>query len=115
VEEEEISFMETHGNSNSIPFEADISRGRLHHKPSGYITMEWRVQQHASKAVESTASSATSTIQTTSLSTSLSAGRMKKNMEEIIPDWKLIKPSKRAHFSNTLQELMEAATILLQE
>ena len=75
-------IVETHGISNSIPFEADISRGRLHHQPSGYITMEWRVQQHASEAVESTASSATSTIQTTSLS----AARMKKSMEEFIPD-----------------------------
>jgi len=28
-----------------------------------YITMEWRVQQHASKAVESTASGATAAIQ----------------------------------------------------
>jgi len=45
--------------------------------------MEWRGQQHARKAVESTASSATSTTQITSLS----AARMKNNMEEFIPDW----------------------------
>jgi len=40
--------------------------------------MEWRGQQHAREAVESTASSATSTIQT--------ASRMKKNIEHLIPD-----------------------------
>jgi len=51
-------------------------------KSIAYITMEWRGQQHAREAVESTASSATSAIQ----ATSLSAARMKKKMEEFIPD-----------------------------
>ena len=50
---------EIHGVSILIPLEADISRGRLHHQPSAYITMEWRGQQHARGAVESTASGAT--------------------------------------------------------
>jgi len=53
--------------------------------PKVYITMEWRGQQHAREAVESTASSATSTTQITSLS----AARMKKFMEEFIPDWRV--------------------------
>jgi len=44
------------------------------------ITMEWRVQQHAREAVESTASSATSTIQ------AMSTARMKKNLEHLSPD-----------------------------
>jgi len=35
-------------------------------KSIDYITMEWRGQQHAREAVESTASSATSTMQTMS-------------------------------------------------
>jgi len=56
-----------------------------------YITMEWRGQQHAREAVESTASSATSTIQITSLS----AAWMKKNMEEFIPDWRVDQSSQR--------------------
>ena len=47
-------IVETHGNSNSIPFEADISMKRLHHQSIAYITMEWRGQQHAREAVEST-------------------------------------------------------------
>jgi len=53
--------------------------------PKAYISMEWRGQQHAREAVESTASSATSTTQITSLS----AARMKKFMEEFIPDWRV--------------------------
>ena len=64
---------------------ADISMKRLHHQSIAYITMEWRGQQHAREAVESTASSATSTTQITSLS----AARMKKFMEEFIPDWRV--------------------------
>jgi len=68
---------------------ADISMKKLCHQPIAYITMEWREQQHAREAVESTASIATSTIQASS--------RMKKNMEQLrldrmkmegsIPDW----------------------------
>jgi len=42
---------------------ADISMKKLCHQSIAYITMEWRGQQHAREAVESTASSATSTIQ----------------------------------------------------
>jgi len=42
---------------------ADIIMKKLHHQSSAYITMEWRGQQHAREAVESTASSATSTMQ----------------------------------------------------
>jgi len=45
--------------------------------------MEWRGQQHAREAVESTASSATSTTQAMS---SLLTARMKKNTELLIPD-----------------------------
>jgi len=47
--------------------------------------MEWRGQQHAREAVESTVSGTTSTIQTASLS----AARMKKNMEDSIPEWRV--------------------------
>jgi len=47
-----------------------------------YITMEWRGQQHASKAVESTASSATAAIN----SHIISSSRIKKKMEESTPD-----------------------------
>ena len=58
VEEEEISLekkaIESYGISK---FEADISMEDATSLSSGYITMEWRGQQHASKAVESTASS----------------------------------------------------------
>jgi len=64
---------------------ADISMKRLHHQSIACINMEWRVQQHAREAVESTVSGATSTIQITSLS----AARMKKDMEEFIPDWRV--------------------------
>jgi len=56
-----------------------------------YITMEWRVRQHASKAVESTASGATAAIQwphqqhrRKSLE-HLSTDPMKKDMEELAP------------------------------
>ena len=49
-----------------IPFEADISMEDATSLSSGYITMEWRGQQHASRAVESTASGATAAIQLTS-------------------------------------------------
>jgi len=41
----------------------DISMKKLHHQSIAYIIMEWRGQQHAREAVESTASSATSTMQ----------------------------------------------------
>jgi len=42
---------------------ADISMKKICHQSIAYITMEWRGQQHAREAVESTASIATSTIQ----------------------------------------------------
>jgi len=48
---------------------------------SAYITMEWRGQQHAREAVESTASGATAA----TIATSSSADRMKK--VQLIPDW----------------------------
>jgi len=48
---------------------ADISIKKLHHQSMAYITMEWRVQQHAREAVESTASGATAAIQATSAQT----------------------------------------------
>jgi len=48
--------------------------------------MEWRGQQHAREAVESTASSATSTTQAMS---SLLTARMKKSMEDSIPEWRV--------------------------
>jgi len=80
-EEEEISFWK---KSMEFPIQshylADISMKRLHHQSIAYITMEWRGQQHAREAVESTASSATSTIQ------AMSAAQMKKNMEHLSPD-----------------------------
>ena len=64
MEEEEISLwkksMEFLFQSHYL---ADISMKRLHHQPIAYITMEWRGQQHAREAVESTASGATSTMQ----------------------------------------------------
>jgi len=44
-----------------------------------YITMEWRGQQHAREAVESTASSATSTIQAVS---SLGTAQSRSDEEE---------------------------------
>jgi len=58
------------------------------------ITMEWRVQQHAREAVESTASGATAAVQQPHHQSS----RMKKKMEEshtglIKASW-LIKASK---------------------
>jgi len=59
---------------------------KLHHQSSGYVTKEWRGQQHAREAVESTASGATSTIQAMS---SMLTGRMKKKMEEPILDWRV--------------------------
>jgi len=73
---------EVHGISNSIPFVADISMERLHQHVNGYITMEWRVRQHASKAVESTASGATEA----TIATSSSADRMKKKVEQLRED-----------------------------
>jgi len=76
---------EIHGISNSIPFEADISMKKLHHQSSGCIAVEWRAQQNARDAVESTASGATSTVQIASLS----AARMKKKMEDPMLDWRV--------------------------
>jgi len=110
----DLIMEEVHGIPNSIPFEADISRGSLHHQSSGYITMEWKRWQHAREAVESTASSATSTTQAKS---SLLTGRMKKKMEHLIliPDWSRRVDDqsihKRAQFSNPPQELREAVTV----
>jgi len=57
--------------------------------------VEWRGQQHAREAVESTASGATSTTQDASLLASLSAARMKKDMEESHTG--LIKASRSKH------------------
>ena len=48
---------------------ADISMKKLCHQSVAYITMEWRGQQHAREAVESTAPSATSTTQEEELGT----------------------------------------------
>jgi len=48
---------------------ADISMKKPHHQSSGYITVEWRGQQHAREAVESTASGATAAMQATSSQT----------------------------------------------
>ena len=45
---------------------ADISMKKATSLASGNITMEWRGQQHASRAVESTASGATAAIPLTS-------------------------------------------------
>jgi len=62
--EEEISLwknsMEFLFQSHCLP---DISMKKLCHQPIAHITMEWRAQQHAREAVESTTSSATSTTQ----------------------------------------------------
>ena len=85
----DLIMEEVHGISNSIPFVADISMKKLCHQSMAYITMEWRGQQHARGAVESTASGATSTIQVTSFPASLSADRMKKSMEDSMPEWRV--------------------------
>ena len=61
---------------------ADISMKKLCHQSIAYITMEWRGQQHAREAVESTASGATAA----TIATSSSADRMKKNMEQLRAD-----------------------------
>jgi len=63
VEEEEISLWK----SMEFPIQSHLwltSAWRGYISMSmDYITMEWRVRQHASKAVESTASGATAAIQ----------------------------------------------------
>jgi len=55
VEEEEISLWK---KSMEFPIQShyltDISMEKLHHQSIAYITMEWRGQQHAREAVEST-------------------------------------------------------------
>jgi len=68
VEEEEISLWKPMEFPIQSHYLTDISMKKLHHQSVAYITMEWRGQHHAREAVESTASSATSTIQTMSSS-----------------------------------------------
>jgi len=73
-------YKETHGifyfQSHYL---ADISMKKLCHQSIAYITMEWRGQQHASKAVEST-----SIRRQGSNRSHISTDRMKKKMEEPI-------------------------------
>ena len=67
VEEEEISLKKRKlQKAMEFQFEADISMKNATSLASGNITMEWRGQQHASRAVESTASGATAAIPLTS-------------------------------------------------
>jgi len=68
-----------------------------------FITMEWRGQQHAREAVESTASSATSTIQ--AMSSTPQPGSDKEGYGRAYAG--LIKASKELSFSNRLQELKQ--------
>jgi len=75
VEEEEISLWK---KSMEFPIQSHLwltSAWRGYISMSmDYITMEWRGQQHASKAVESTASGATAAIQDTFQATSAQTG-----------------------------------------
>ena len=75
---------------------------------NGNITMEWRGQQHAREAVESTASGATAA---TIAYIITMTDRMKKGMEELRPDWQIDQSiQSRAQFSNIKQELKAVST-----
>jgi len=100
---------EIHGVSILIPLEADISIGRLHHPINGlhHYGVEGTTACQGSSWIHS--------IRRHSSNTShISTDRMKKKMEESIPDWSRrvdwSKHPKRAHFSNTIQELKAVST-----